>query len=132
MQRGYRNVLVSFGVDLSSKLMCSLIRFNVDKVYLSFNNDAGKDDNRGMNACVKNFLKLLNFFDAESIKICLPIKNDFGDMNDDDFIKWKDKMKFIDESNQIPKVISFAKKLQKQNGLSKKLVQQLKSIDEEA
>tara|TARA_A200000159_G_scaffold164665_1_gene195373 strand:- start:477 stop:1535 length:1059 start_codon:yes stop_codon:yes gene_type:complete len=131
LQRGYKNVLVSFGLDLSSKVMCSLIRFNVDKVYLSFNNDSGKDNNRGMNACVKSYLKLLNFFDKDSIKICLPIKNDFGDMNGSDFSKWKDKMNFIDENDQVPKIISFAKKLKKQNGLSKTLIKQLQSIDEE-
>jgi hypothetical protein len=131
-QRGYRNVLVSFGLDMSSKLMCSLMRFNVSKIYLCFNNDMGKEDNRGMNACVKNFLKLLNFFDKDSIKICLPTKNDFGDMSDQDFIKWKEKMSFIDDNNQIPKIISFAKKLQKENGLSKKLISTLNNLNEEA
>ncbi len=131
MQRGYRNVLISFGLDLSSKLMCSLIRFNVNKVYLSFNNDSGKDSNRGMNACVKNFLKLLDFFDPSNIKICLPIKNDFGDMNNDDFNKWAEKLKFIDDTDQVPKIVSFAKKLQRQNALSKKLINQIKHIDEQ-
>lgn len=130
MQRGYKNVLVSFGLDLSSKLMCSLIRFNIQTIYLSFNNDSNSDSNRGMHACVKNFLKLLNFFDADHIKICLPTQNDFGDMNDNDFQKWKDKMSFISEVDQVPKIISFAKKLQKQNLLSKKLTQHLKDLHE--
>ena len=41
-------------------------------------------------------------------------------------------MLFIDDNNQIPKIISFAKKLQKENGLPKKLISTLNNLNEEA
>jgi hypothetical protein len=111
IENGISNVLVSFGLDVSSKLLCSLIKFNFKSVVLSFNNDSNKEDNKGMNACIKNYLKLINYYDFDSVKICLPVKNDFGDMNGSDFNKWKEKLKLIQETDQKPKIISFAKKL---------------------
>lgn len=132
IEHGITNVLVSFGLDLSSKLICSLIKFNFKKVILSFNNDFNKSDNKGMNACVKNYLKLLNYYDMDNIKICLPTKNDFGDMNELDFAKWKEKLKLIEETDQVPKIISFAKKLDKSNGIPKVLRKNLNILYNEA
>lgn len=131
IQNGISNVLVSFGLDISSKLLCSLIQFNFDKVILSFNNDVGKADNRGMNACIKNYLKLLNYYDPDKIKICLPMKNDFGDMNELDFGKWKEKLKIITATDQKPKIISTAKKLDKSKGIPKLLQKNLKHLYEQ-
>jgi hypothetical protein len=128
IENGFLNVLVSFGLDLSSKLICSLIAFNFKSVVLGFNNDSNKQENRGMNACVKNYLKLLDYYNSNKIKICLPIKNDFGDMDKLDFSKWKTKLELIQKTNQTPKIISFAKKMK----LSKKLNKNLKLLHEEA
>ena len=131
MQNGISNVLVSFGLDISSKLLCSLIQFNFDKVILSFNNDSGKSDNRGMNACIKNYLKLLTYYDSNKIKICLPMKNDFGDMNELDFAKWREKLNIIQETDQKPKIISAAKKLERSKGIPKVLQKNLKHLYEQ-
>lgn len=130
MQNGIFNVLVSFGLDLSSKLICALIKFNFTHVIIAFNNDKDKKDNRGMNACVKNYLKLLNYYDPENIKICLPIKNDFGDMHADDFVEWNKKLNIVRSSNQKPKVISFAQKMKEQKSLSMALYKNLKMLNE--
>jgi len=132
IENGISNVLVSFGLDISSKLLCSLIQFDFKQVILSFNNDSNKEDNRGMNACVKNYLKLLNYYDTSNIKICLPVQNDFGDMNDSDFSRWKEKLKVIKETNQIPKIISFAKKLESKKMIPKILKKNLNILYEEA
>lgn len=132
IENGITNVLVSFGLDLSSKLICSLITFNFKKVILSFNNDANKEDNKGMNACVKNYLKLLNYYDSKNIKICLPIKNDFGDMNELDFSKWKEKLNVIQQTNQVPKILQAAKKLKSKNGIPKNLLNNLSLLQDEA
>ena len=109
MQHGINNVLVSFGLDISSKLICSLIQYDFKKVIISFNNDSDKNYNRGMDACIKSYLKLLSCYDSNNIQICLPIKNDFGDMNESDFRAWKDKLKKLDGFNQAPKIIKIGK-----------------------
>lgn len=130
MEHGINNVLVSFGLDLSSKLLCSLIKFNFKKIILSFNNDSDKTENRGMNASIKNYLKLLNYYDAEKIKICMPTKNDFGDMNAEDFKLWFSKLDQSYSTNQIPKIINVANKLKSSKQLSKALCKNLKLLNE--
>ena len=40
MSQGVNNVLVSFGLDISSKLLCSIVKFGFSNVVISFNNDA--------------------------------------------------------------------------------------------
>lgn len=127
---GFTNVLVSFGLDISSKLLCSILSFGFKTIYISFNNDFDKAHNRGMDAAVKNYLKLLNYFDKDNIKICLPDKNDFGDMNDLDFKKWSEKLSLVMDIDQTPKVKRVANKLYKNKKLSKSLIKNLKLINE--
>ena len=109
MQNGFNNVLVSFGLDISSKLLCAIVGFDFKQIYISFNNDSAKSDNRGMDAAVKNY---------------------FGDMNDLDFKKWKQKLLLIKDLDQTPKVISFANKLHKNKKLSKVLIKNLKLLND--
>ena len=128
MQNGFNNVLVSFGLDVSSKLLCSIVQFNFKSVILSYNNDNQSKENRGMNAAIKNYLKLLTYFDPNAVKICLPVKNDFGEMNSDDFTTWKDKLKKAQSSNQVDKIIEASNKLKSKRQLSKPLLKNLKLI----
>ena len=131
MSQGFNNVLVSFGLDISSKLLCSIVKFGFSNVVISFNNDAGQADNRGMQASIKNYLKLLNYFDKDNVKICLPVKNDFGDMDTEDFKKWKDKLLLCREKDQTPKILSMARSMYKEKKISKSLIKNLKFIDAE-
>ena len=128
MENGFFNVLVSFGLDISSKLLCSLVQFNFRKVVISFNNDSEKDDNRGMNASIKSYLKLLNYYDPVNIKICLPLQNDFGEMSTGDFSSWKAKLKTCMDIDQTPKVVEVATKLKNQKKIPKPLLKNLKLI----
>jgi major membrane immunogen (membrane-anchored lipoprotein) len=128
MQNGFNNVLVSFGLDISSKLLCSIVQFNFKSVILSYNNDNQSKENRGMNAAIKNYLKLLTYFDPNAVKICLPVKNDFGEMNSEDFTTWKDKLKKAQSSNQVDKIIEASNKLKSKRQLSKPLLKNLKLI----
>ena len=129
-QEGYRNVLVTFGLDVSPSLVCFLSTLELDEIILSFNNDSGKDDNRGLNAAIKNHLKLLGHFDPHLLKICLPTKNDFGDMNADDFVSWKAKLQDLDQAKQESHIVSMAKNLFKRGKLSKNIMNNLKYINE--
>ena len=130
MQNGFTNVLVCFGLDISSKLLCYLVEKNFDYIFISLNNDTIKHDNAGKQSAVKNYLKLLNYFDREKIKICLPIKNDFGDMDINDFNIWRSKFNDLKTINQIPKIQDYANELKSKRLLSKPLLKQLKILNE--
>jgi hypothetical protein len=109
-QHNNYNVLVSFGLDISPKLLCHLIGLDAERIIISFNNDEGKSTNRGARAAVKNYLKLLTHFDPATLSICLPVKNDFGDMNKTDFESWSAKCQ-DDEDERRQNILSFAEKL---------------------
>lgn len=129
-ERGFKNVLVSFGLDISPNLISSLIGLNPSKIIISFNNDSSKEANPGLIASVKNFLKLLNHFNQDKITICLPIKNDFGDMNDQDFDHWvikKDK-NFNNHELMCKKVLNLCNSLYKEKKISKNLYKNIKKL----
>lgn len=128
MENGFNNVLVSFGLDISSKLLCSIVQFGFQQVIISFNNDTDKSENRGMDASVKNYLKLLNYFDPNHVKICLPTKNDFGDMDEKDFLNWKNKLNKVININQSSKISVEAERLKGNKKLSQSLIKNLKLI----
>ena len=130
IENGFNNVLVSFGLGVSSKLLCAIVRFSFKKVILSFNNDATSSENRGMNAAIKSYLKLLSYFDSNDIKICLPIKNDFGEMNANDFKKWKNKLMNAQSINQKSKIVEVAKELLSKKKLPKNLSKNLTLIEQ--
>jgi hypothetical protein len=82
-----------------------------------------------MNAAIKNYLKLLNYFDSNDVKICLPTKNDFGEMDGSDFIKWKKKLTDVQSTNQVSKILEVAKQLKSEKKLSKTLSKNLSLIE---
>lgn len=126
-EHGFRNVLVSFGLDISPKLLCHLTSLDIDRIILSFNNDSDKASNRGARAAVKNYLKLLNHFDFDVLSICLPNKNDFGEMVDEDFAEWKGKV----ENDRIEtgrSVLDFAQKMADSKELPANLIKNIKIL----
>jgi hypothetical protein len=129
-EQGIKNVLVTFGLDVSPSLICFLSGASVNKIVLAFNNDSAKEENRGLNACIKNYLKLLGHFDAGMVQICLPTANDFGDMDDDDFAVWKKKHRDLDGQAQQAQVRKTAQLLFKKGKLSKNIMNNIKYINE--
>lgn len=103
-ENGVKNFLCTFGVDLSPTLISYLTSFDLDKIILSFNNDRSSNLNPGLHGCLKSFFKLIPFFDYKKINICLPTKNDFGDMKKEDFENWKNKKEKI-QDNQVGLII---------------------------
>jgi len=128
-ENGYKNVLVTFGLEISSALIYFLSSISLQKIILSFNNDGDKDENRGLNACIKNYLKLLKVFDCNLIKICLPTKNDFGEMSSDDYEAWNNKLNKVKELNQQSKIISLSNSLFKRGKLSQGIMNNIKYIN---
>lgn len=128
-QHNFYNALVSFGLSISSKLLCHLISLDVDRIIISFNNDYDKKENRGARAAIKNYLKLLNHFDFDKLFICLPTKTDFGEMKAQDFTEWDDKCK-CELKNRASQILSFAQKMKEEGLLSKELANNIKIIEE--
>lgn len=129
-QFGIDNVLVSFGLSISPKLMCALLEMCPSKIIIAFNNDLDKSENRGLAAAVKNYLKCLTHFHPEKLMLCLPTKNDFGDMNEDDFLEWRQKRSKIYESpiEQQKFLLEKANKMGQNKELSKQLLKNKKII----
>jgi hypothetical protein len=128
-ENGFHNVLVSFGLDISSKLTCALVSLAPEQVIISFNNDSSQQENRGLDASFKNYLKLLGVLAPEKIKICLPTKNDFGDMNKEDFADWKRKVLNKIKTDQSEEVKLGCREMAKRKKLPKKLAQRIALLD---
>tara|TARA_B100000427_G_C15504444_1_gene593296 strand:- start:570 stop:1619 length:1050 start_codon:yes stop_codon:yes gene_type:complete len=127
-QFGYKNVLVTFGLSISPKLVCKLVEINPSKIIIALNNDFDKEENRGLKSAIKNYLKCLSHFSPEKIMICLPVKNDFGDMGESDFQEWKSKMEGINITEQRKFILDSANKMGKNKELSKQLLKNKKII----
>tara|TARA_R110000824_G_scaffold65538_1_gene170598 strand:+ start:10428 stop:11471 length:1044 start_codon:yes stop_codon:yes gene_type:complete len=127
-ERGIYNVLVIFGLDVSSKICCLLSSLNLDKIHLSLNNDADKEENRGLNGSIKNLLKLLNLFSIEKLRISLPVKNDFGDMNDSDFDEWEEKIKQPSSREYYDQILNTIESQKRQKKIPKSLLKNVKFL----
>ena len=117
---GIYNVLVTFGLDVSPSILSFLPQLNSPRLILSFNNDSSSSENRGLQASVKNYLKLLSHSDPAKICICLPVKNDFGDMTSDCFEKWRTKLDNINIPHQQRDIVNAAHDLASEKKLSPK------------
>jgi 5S rRNA maturation endonuclease (ribonuclease M5) len=87
-QAGIKNTIVTFGLEVSVSILNFLLKLDPEKIYISFNNDNEKN-NAGNNASEKAFNKLLRYFDKKQLQIKLPTKKDFGEMNEEEILKWK-------------------------------------------
>ena len=85
---GIKNVIVSFGLDISTSIINFLLKLDVTTIRICFNNDS-ENKFAGNNAAEKGYEKLTKFFDRNQIVINLPSKKDFGEMNDEEITKWK-------------------------------------------
>jgi len=80
-ENGINNSIVTFGLNVSAKIIYSLIALNPDKIVIAFNNDSG-NNGAGNEAAISAKNKLLNYFDRSQISINLPVgAKDFGDLN---------------------------------------------------
>lgn len=87
-EAGIKNTIVTFGLNLSTGILNTLLILNPDKIYISFNNDSS-NNNAGNLAAEKTKDKLLKHFDKHQISIALPIKKDFGEMSKEEINQWK-------------------------------------------
>ena len=134
-QNKFLNHLVIGGLDLSSKQISFLLSHELDQIIIATNNDKS---NVGLHAAIKIFIKLLNYFDINKLRINLPIGNDFGDMQQDgvNFTEtWHQKP--LDKEKQISKIYSILKSKEGMNIIKnkterKKKINFLKNLIEES
>lgn len=122
------NSLVVFSVHVGPTLMNALIELAPEKIILSLNNDIDSKENVGRKSSIKNYLRMLNHFDHDKLKICLPTKNDFGDMNKEDFETWERKLEKILEKDQRQHIIKEAQEMYKEKKLAEQLYKNIKYI----
>lgn len=98
-EEGYKNHLVTFGLEISPAIMSFLLAGDYKKIILASNNDSSKEVNRGKIAAIKNLIKLSSVFPTEMIDIKLPTTNDFGEMRErgESFSLWAEQ-KPLDKS----------------------------------
>jgi len=88
---GIKNTVVTFGLEISISILNLLLKVDPNKIYISLNNDAEKN-NAGNNASQKAIKKLLRYFDNKQLEIKLPNKKDFGEMSIEEIRAWKTKI----------------------------------------
>ena len=86
-ENGVQNVIVTFGLDVSTSVVNLLLKLDPNKIYISFNNDAS-NNNAGNVAAEKAKKKLLKYFDRYQVRIALPDKKDFGEMDGSEIDRW--------------------------------------------
>lgn len=118
-ENGYKNHLVTFGVDLSYKQISAILAFEPKKIIISMNNDEDSKKNVGLISSIKHFISLMDFFDIEKIQIKLPIDNDFGESHKNGNIqKWVDKK--VNFVKQLEFILDFLEKPENSNLFKKK------------
>lgn len=128
-QNGELNNLVAFGVAASDKLKSFLSRFPDLMIFVCTNNDDHKSTNSGLVGAIKMTLQLWESFDYDKVKICLPTRNDFGEMDEDDFRDWRSKKEKVKTIDQKAFVIKEARKMIEEKTIPKKYEQLIKKIE---
>jgi len=85
---GIKNVICLFGVNLNDSIISFLAGIS-PRIIISLNRDGDLNGFVGENASKKIESKLLEFFNPDKVKICLPTKNDFGCMTKEEIAQFK-------------------------------------------
>lgn len=94
-QAGVKNTIVLFGVNMNLKILNYLLKIDINKIYISLNNDSldkGEGYGCGNASSQKIYNKLTRYFDHKQLKISLPIKKDFGEMKTEEILQWKNNL----------------------------------------
>ena len=117
------NHIVTFGLGISSKQICELVALNPSKIIIAYNNDSDKTINAGLESSIKDFIKLMDFFDVEKLMIKLPVDNDFSDMHlNNNFDAWQNRT--FDQERQLKHIL---KKLESSAG--QRIISNKKKLD---
>ena len=124
---GIKNVLVSFGLNMSPKFIARLSALNLQNIFISYNNDSESERNRGFEGAVKSIFKLSDAVDFDRIYFCPPDSNDFGDMTKEQIYFYEDRCFSANHQISMHKVISIGEEMDKK-GINKSFSQSLKKL----
>ena len=88
---GIENTIVTFGLTVSKAITTLLIRLDINKIFVSFNND-NENTGAGNRAAEEAAQKLQLHFDPNQIQVALPTKNDFGEMSEIEIKQWQSSL----------------------------------------
>lgn len=87
---GIRNTLVTFGLSVSPTIIERLLRLDIQRILIAFNNDC--DHNMvGNEAAEDEKIKLIRYFDESQVSVAIPDFKDFGEMDNDKINLWRQK-----------------------------------------
>ena len=98
-QNGFENNLVVFGKNIGPKLVSKLAAIDGDIIF-AFNDDSNKEGgqkDQGQKGALSSILKLIDVVDLRRIWFVKPTKNDFGEMDWQDFKQFKDGVSFSEK-----------------------------------
>jgi hypothetical protein len=90
-QAGIKNVLVTFGTNLSLSILNYCLKTDMKKIFISLNNDSAKNMAGNIGA-EKAQARLSRYFDKNQLIIALPNKKDFGEMSMEEILQWKQSL----------------------------------------
>jgi hypothetical protein len=90
-QAGIKNVLVTFGTNLSLGILNYCLKTDMKKIFISLNNDSAKNMAGNIGA-EKAQARLSRYFDKNQLIIALPSKKDFGEMSIEEILQWKQNL----------------------------------------
>ena len=106
---GVKNVLVSFGLNISPTFISKLSLLPIKKIFISFNNDKTASINRGFEGAIKSIFKLIESIDFEKVYFVPPEENDFGEMSKEQIEKHIEYCYNLKHQDSISHVIKIAK-----------------------
>jgi len=100
-QNGFENNLVAFTNKIGPKFISKVSVLDAD-IVIAFNDDSNKEGNQkdqGKKGALSSILKLIDAVDLNRIWFVKPTKNDFGEMDWQDFKEFKNKLSFSKENH---------------------------------
>lgn len=89
-EAGIYNAVVTFGVTISPAVIKFLLKTDIKRILVAFNNDSN-NNMVGNDAADEQSIRLRQFFDPDQIVVAVPDAKDFGEMDKGQIDLWKNK-----------------------------------------
>ena len=122
------NNLVCFGTAISPKFISHLASLELERIYVSLNNDSDSERNRGFEGAFKVICKLAETIDFKRIYFAPPTKNDFGVMNKIEIDAFYSEARNTDHQLSIHRIIEFGKKINAESKQGAGFIKGLKNL----
>lgn len=125
---GVENNLVCFGISISPKFISHLASLDIERIYVSMNNDSENERNRGFEGAFKVICKLVETIDFKKVYFIPPKKNDFGIMSKLEIDDFYSEAQNTNHQLSMSHLITFAKKLHAETKQPAPFIKGLKNL----